>query len=131
MFNRDTRPPITNQIGEATSLKGELHFGGGLGIDGEVVGDVVADPDASSLVVIGEKARVHGKVTAGHVIIKGEVRGPIVSTALLELHAGARVVGDIRYELLEMQRGATIDGALSPLNVAEKPELRLAASSPD
>ena len=42
----------------------------------------------------------------------------------------ARIVGDVRYEVLEMHQGATIDGELKPLRADEKPGLKLAASNP-
>jgi cytoskeletal protein CcmA (bactofilin family) len=129
IFQRKAQPPIRTLIGEGTVLRGELRFDGGLRIDGEVFGDVVAQGAARSLVVISEKARVHGKVTAGHVIINGEVRGPIVSNEMLELQPHASVTGDVRYEVLEMHPGAVIDGELKPLKSGEKPALKLAASN--
>jgi len=48
---------------------------------------------------------------------------------LLELQPKARVTGDIRYETLEMHPGATVEGELKPLKMAEKPALKLAASN--
>ena len=72
---------------------------------------------------------VHGKVKAGHVIINGLVVGPVESTELLELQPKARIVGDVRYESLEMHQGATIDGELRPLKSEDKPALKLAASN--
>ena len=113
---------------EGTVVTGELRFDQGLRIDGEVVGDVVAS-DPGSLLVISENARVQGKVMAGHVIINGQVQGPVVATTLLELQPKARIVGDVHYEALEMHQGATIDGELRPLGAAEKPGLKLAASN--
>jgi cytoskeletal protein CcmA (bactofilin family) len=53
-------------------------------------------------------------VKAGHVIINGEVKGPVHSTDLLEVQPKARITGDVRYELLEMHQGALIDGELRP-----------------
>jgi cytoskeletal protein CcmA (bactofilin family) len=129
MFNRKAQPPIRTLIGEGTVLRGELRFDEGLRIDGEVFGDVVASAGGRSLVVISEKARVHGKVTAGHVIINGEVHGPVNSSEMLELQPRASVVGDVRYEVLEMHPGATIDGELKALKGGEKPALKLAASN--
>jgi hypothetical protein len=69
-----------------------------------VHGDVLATTDGRSLLVISEKARVHGKVKAGHVIINGEVQGPVHSDELLELQPKARVTGDVRYERLKCTR---------------------------
>ena len=127
-FSKRKAPPIRSLVGEGTVLHGNLGFADGLRIDGEVHGDVVATT-ATSLLVISEKARVHGEVKAGHVIINGEVKGPVHSIDLLEVQPKARITGDVRYELLEMHQGALIDGELRPLKAGEKPALVLAASN--
>lgn len=129
MFGKQKQPPIRTLIGEGTVITGELRFDDGLRIDGEVVGDVVAAGEGYSILVISEKARVTGKVIAGHVIVNGTVVGPIHSNALLELQPKAQITGDVRYEVLEMHQGATIDGELRPLKAEEKPSLKLAASN--
>jgi cytoskeletal protein CcmA (bactofilin family) len=123
------QPPIRTLVGEGTVVTGEVRFNDGIRIDGEVRGDVIATGADHNLVVISEKARVHGKVRAGHVIINGEVNGPVHSDELLELQPNARINGDVRYEKLEMHQGATISGELRPLDAAERPALKLAASS--
>ena len=129
MFSKKKQPPIRTLIGEGTQIQGELRFTDGLRIDGEVIGDVIAVGDSPSILVISEKARVTGRVRGGHVIINGQVNGPIQSDELLELQPQARIVGDVRYEVLEMHQGATIDGELRPLKAEEKPSLKLAASN--
>ena len=129
MFSKKKQPPIRTLVGEGTQIQGELRFSEGLSIDGEVVGDVIAVGEAPSILVISEKARVMGRVRGGHVIINGQVDGPIQSDELLELQPQARIVGDVRYEVLEMHQGATIDGELRPLKAEEKPSLKLAASN--
>lgn len=131
MFNRKKQPPIRTLIGEGTTIRGEVVFTEGLRIDGEVVGDVFGAGEGPSILVVSEKARITGKVKAGHVIVNGEVNGPVESTDLLELQPRARITGDVRYEVLEMHQGATIDGELRPLKAEEKPSsaLKLAASN--
>lgn len=129
LFNRQKAPPIRSLIGEGTTIHGELRFAEGLRIDGEVFGDVLATGEQHSILVISEKARVHGKVKAAHVIINGEVFGPVTSDRLLELQPKARVTGDIRYEILEMHQGALIDGEIRPLKSADVTPLKLAASN--
>lgn len=128
-FSKKKQPPIRSLVGEGTRLQGELRFTDGLRIDGEVYGDILANPDRPSIVFISENARVHGKVKAGHVIINGEVTGPVWSDELLELQPKARVCGDVRYELLEMHPGAVVEGDLRPLKASDKPALKLAASN--
>lgn len=130
MFGWKKTPPIRTLIGEGTVIVGEIRFADGLRIDGEVQGNVTCVGEESrSLLVISEKARVHGKVRAGHVIINGCVEGPVVAEDLLELQPKARIIGDVRYEALEMHQGATIDGGLHSLKSEDKPNLKLAATS--
>ncbi len=129
MFGKQKQPPIRTLIGEGTVISGELRFADGLRIDGEVVDDAIAAGEGYSILVISEKARVTGKVIAGHVIVNGTVVGPIHSTALLELQPRAQITGDVRYEVLEMHQGATIDGELRPIKADEKPSLKLAAAN--
>lgn len=128
MLFKKKPPAIRSLVGEGTVLHGNIGFADGLRIDGEVHGNVVATTPGS-LLVVSENARVHGEVKAGHVIINGEIKGPVHSSELLELQPKARITGNVRYELLEMHQGALIDGELRPLKAAEKPALKLAASN--
>ena len=129
LLNKKRPPPIRSLVGEGTVVQGNLRFAEGLRIDGEVQGDVVAVGDGRSLLVISENARVLGKVKAGHVIISGEVRGPVHAEELLELQPKARIVGDVHYEIIEVHQGARVEGLLMPLKNSEKPTLKLAASN--
>ena len=63
-------------------------------------------------------------------VINGSVDGPVIADDLLELQPKARIVGDVKYEALEMHQGATIDGELRALKSDAKPGLKLAASAP-
>ena len=126
------QPPIRSLIGEGTVLHGEVRFEEGLRIDGEVHGDVVAVGERRNLLVVSEKARVHGKVKGSHVIINGTVVGPVECDDLLELQPKARITGDVRYGTIEMHQGANIDGelrAIKTVNDEDRPALKLAASS--
>src|ERR1700704_2678878 len=105
MFGKKTQPPpIRTLVGEGTVIQGELRFIEGLRIDGEIEGNVTAIGDGPSILVISEKARVTGKVSGGHVIINGTVNGPVQATQLLELQPKAVIVGEVRYEVLEMHQ---------------------------
>lgn len=127
--SRHRQPPIRSLIGEGTVVRGPVHFVEGLRIDGEVQGDVIGAAAAASMLVISEKAKVTGRVKAGHVIINGQVLGPVESDVLLEVQPSARIHGEVRYEMLEMNPGAIIDGELRPMKAAERPALKLAASN--
>ncbi len=122
-------PPIRSLVGEGMVVQGDIRFSEGLRNDGEVFGDVLAQGEARSILVISDNARVHGKVLASHVIINGEVKGPVHASELLELQPKARVEGDVRYDILEMHPGALLEGELKSLKSADKPTLKLAASN--
>lgn len=131
---RRKAPPIRSLVGEGMVVQGHLQFSDGLRVDGEVRGDITAHGEGASLLVIGEKGRVHGKVSAAHVIVSGHVRGPVHSTELLELQPQAMVTGEVRYQVLEMHPGAAVQGELRPLRggvtaAGDKPPLTLAASN--
>jgi cytoskeletal protein CcmA (bactofilin family) len=128
-WNRKKQPPIRSLIGEGIVLKGTVEFSDGMRIDGEVVGDLMSRRETPSMLVVGAKGRVFGRIEADHVIVVGEVIGPVMCTGLLELQPSARIQGDISYQLLEMHPGAVVDGELKPLKSGEKPALMLAASN--
>jgi cytoskeletal protein CcmA (bactofilin family) len=56
MFSRKTKSTIDSLIGAATNIAGNVHFKGGLRIDGCVKGDVIADEDEISMLVISKYA---------------------------------------------------------------------------
>ena len=115
-------------IGQGTTITGDLQFRGGLRIDGQVSGRVIAEPGEPSILVLSENARIVGEVRAAHLVINGSVEGPIRADELVELQPKARVRGDVHYKTIEMHNGAVVDGALAHID-DEKPGLKLAASS--
>jgi cytoskeletal protein CcmA (bactofilin family) len=128
-WGRHRPPALRSLVGEGTVIQGGLSFSDGLRVDGEVHGDVLAEEGRPSLLVVSHKARIHGRIRASYVIVGGEIHGPIHCSSMLELQPGARIVGDVRYERLEMHAGAQVAGELRPLQQPERPSLKLAASN--
>jgi cytoskeletal protein CcmA (bactofilin family) len=115
MWQRKKRSPlkrIDSLIGAGTVVHGDVTFTGGLRIDGEVRGNVIAADGEPGTLVVGEQARIDGEVRVSHVVINGSVNGPVAAGDHLELQAKARVVGDVSYRTLEMHVGAVIQGRL-------------------
>ncbi|MFA9275260.1 MAG: polymer-forming cytoskeletal protein [Candidatus Aquirickettsiella gammari] len=128
MFNRKNKSTIDSLIGSSTSIEGNVHFKGGLRIDGHVKGNVIAESGTASILVISEQAVIDGEVRAGHVVVNGVINGPVFSTELIELQSKARISGDVVYKALEMMNGALVSGKLAHDQNAE-PVLKLAASN--
>lgn len=128
MLGRKAKSTIDSLIGMSTNIEGNVHFKGGLRIDGYVKGNVIADPEIASMLVISEHAKVEGEVRAAHLVVNGEINGVVFSTELLELESKARITGDVNYKALEMQGGALVSGKLTHVQT-EEPVLKLALSN--
>jgi len=103
---------IDTLIGAGTRFDGDLVFAGGLRIDGDVRGNVLAAPGAASVLVIGATGRVRGDLRAARMVVSGEVAGSIDAAGLLEVLPGARITGELRYGALEVHPGAVLQVAL-------------------
>jgi cytoskeletal protein CcmA (bactofilin family) len=134
MFEKKKQPPIKSLIALGSHIEGHIKFTDGLRIDGEVTGDIRANTDHPSILVISESANVNGHIHADHVIINGRVNGPVHAKMMLELQPKAQIVGDVYYKALEMHQGAMITGLLQPTLLQEidsdaKTTLKLAANN--
>ncbi len=122
MFSsRHSKPQnrIDSLVGAGTRIEGDVHFAGGLRVDGEIKGNIIADPSKPSTLVLSEQARVDGEIKVTHLVVNGTIVGPVTASAYLELQSKAKVVGDVHYKSLEIQLGAIVEGRLIHLAEAE------------
>ena len=113
MFGRNAKSEIDSLIGIAARIEGDLCFSGGLRIDGEVHGNVIAAEGADSMLIVSEHARIEGEVRCASLVVNGFIAGSVHSTELLELQPKGRIHGDVHYKLLEMHGGALVTGKLT------------------
>ncbi|MDH4215461.1 MAG: polymer-forming cytoskeletal protein [Gallionella sp.] len=115
MFGKTHSKPqtqIDSLIGANASIGGDINFSGGLRIDGQVNGNVVATPGKPSTLVLSEHARVNGEVSVTHLVSNGTINGPVSASEYMELQGKARVTGDVHYKNMQIQLGAIIEGRL-------------------
>lgn len=104
---------VETLIGGHATIRGDLHFSGGLYIEGAVHGAVVADESsANAVVTIADRGNVHGEVRAPHVVVNGQLHGDVYASERIELGPQARVQGNVHYKVIEMAAGAMITGRL-------------------
>jgi cytoskeletal protein CcmA (bactofilin family) len=127
MFARSPQDPMNTLIGASTRVEGHVLFKGGLRIDGTVHGNVIADAELHSYLVLGAAGCVEGEVHCDHIVVNGEIRGAVYSSELLEIQPNGRIIGDVFYNVLEVHGGALVCGHLSQQGGADK-VLHLAAS---
>ncbi|WP_028454465.1 bactofilin family protein [Chitinilyticum litopenaei] len=128
--NKKGSTKIDSLIGQGTTLTGNIAFSGGLRIDGRVEGDVLAADRKNGTLVISEKAVITGAVQCSHLILNGEINGPIEVSKYVELQPKARVNGDLSYQTLEMHAGAVIQGRLVHLANGQRVEVDPASIEP-
>ncbi len=103
---------IETLIGAGTVIEGDVNFSAGMRIDGQVNGNVIATPGKPSTLVLSEQGCVKGEVNVTHLVVNGSIFGAVTASEYLELHAKARVTGDVNYKILEIQVGAILEGRL-------------------
>ncbi len=99
-------------VGRRTEVHGKVLVQESIRIDGRVVGDVEAAPGQSVTVVVSASGEIQGDVCAHRVVIAGKVSGQIHAPERVELHAGCRVQGDIKYGSIAIEHGARVLGLL-------------------
>lgn len=110
--SRTANAKVETLIGHETEITGNVHFKGGLHIDGVVKGNVTADSDSDSVAIVSEQGRIEGELHVPHILINGRVAGDVHAAERLDLAANARVEGDVYYRTIEMAGGAEINGKL-------------------
>jgi cytoskeletal protein CcmA (bactofilin family) len=103
---------IDTLVGADTRIEGDMHFSGGLRVDGAIRGNVTEPADTPSTLILSEYGKIEGAVTAAKIVLNGKVVGPVKSNQFIELQTKARITGDLYYKSLEMHTGAVIEGKL-------------------
>jgi cytoskeletal protein CcmA (bactofilin family) len=127
MFGRNAKSEIDSLIGISARIEGDLCFTGGMRIDGEVHGNVIAADGPDNVLIVSEHARIEGEVRCANLVVNGYIAGPVYASELLELQPKGRIVGNVHYKLLEMHGGAAVTGTLTHQETGE-PVFHLAVS---
>ena len=106
-------------LDHALEITGAVHFGGTLDIEGTVNGDISAEAGAEAILRLRDRGLVQGKIEAPKLIINGRVEGDIFCSEHLELAENAIVNGNVHYAIIEMVKGAQVNGNLVHINPAE------------
>jgi cytoskeletal protein CcmA (bactofilin family) len=116
MFTKQHSKPqnrIDTLIGAGTRIEGNIRFSGGLRVDGEIIGNIIAEPGQPSTLVLSEHAKVTGEIDVTHLVVNGAVNGPVRATDYLELLSKAKITGDVEYGTMETHLGALLSGKLT------------------
>ncbi len=97
---------INTLLGRGSAFDGKLTFEGTVRIDGKLSGEIFSN----DVLVIGEGAEVSAEIDVGVLIVEGNVTGNIRAKRGVELHAPARVRGNIETPSLFIDKGVMFEG---------------------
>jgi cytoskeletal protein CcmA (bactofilin family) len=133
MFNKKKPQPGIEQTKLATliaqdiMITGDLEYAGGVRLDGRVVGNVVVKPGTKTLLVLSERCVIEGNVHGYDIVVNGRIQGDVIADHFVELQSNAHVVGNIYYQQLQMDAGASVDGKLTKRDPSDVPGRMLEA----
>lgn len=106
---------MPSMLGPDLTYEGSVSGEGELHVDGMVRGDIQV-----ARLVVGETARIEGKIRCGQVEVRGRVTGDIEAKSV-KLFETAHVEGDITHEQLSIEVGAFFQGRCQQFVRASEP----------
>lgn len=100
---------VTTLISRETIITGDIQFTGSVHIEGVVKGNITTD---EGLLTVASSGSIEGDVRAQRVVIDGHVHGNVLAEVHLELASRSVINGNVYYCLIEMVKGAQVNGSL-------------------
>ena len=100
---------IANRINKGTSFIGDIKSDSDIRIDGEVRGNIYC----LAKVVIGEEGDCKGDIVCAGLTVAGKIIGTLEVNGVFALKKTAFFEGDVHYEKLIVEEGATVSGSLT------------------
>ena len=85
-----------------------------------IYGDIDGNIEASGNIIIGEKARIRGNISAKSATVSGIVLGDITAPEGIKLQATSTVIGDIATKRLIVSAGVILHGHCIALSDTEE-----------
>lgn len=103
---KDPSAELNAFLGRGCEYEGKLTFEGTVRIDGRFTGEIFSN----DVLIIGQGAEVHAEIDVAVVIVSGNVVGNITARNRVELHAPARLVGNLVTPVLTVDEGVFFEG---------------------
>ena len=103
----------TTSIVENCTIDGDITFDKTIEIHGKITGTVkIAENCTTAMLVIKKNGIVEGDVYGDEVVIEGEVIGNVTGKKKITIKSSSFVSGNVYYDILDMNGGATVNGNL-------------------
>ncbi|MDE5897827.1 MAG: polymer-forming cytoskeletal protein [Treponemataceae bacterium] len=97
---------INTLVGNGSFVKGDMKVNGFIRIDGDIDGNLETD----GAVILSERARIRGNITAKSAIIGGIVFGDISAADGVKLLSSSAVIGNIMTRHVQMEERVVFHG---------------------
>ena len=118
MKRKDATDHISTLLGVGTSIEGALVFNDTIRLDGKVTGKIFSE---KGTLIVGERAIIEAEIQVGTAVINGTVNGQIQATERIDVHAPAKITGDIQAPVVSIETGVGFNGRCTMTTPAEKP----------
>ncbi|MFA6034479.1 MAG: polymer-forming cytoskeletal protein [Myxococcota bacterium] len=115
---REPSSNINALLGKGSEFEGKLTFEGTVRIDGRFSGEIFSE----ETLVIGEGARIKAEINVGSLVLYGEVVGNVRAITSVDMHAPARLIGNITTPALTIENGVIFEGACKMENTETRGE---------
>ncbi|MBT8580173.1 polymer-forming cytoskeletal protein [Polynucleobacter paneuropaeus] len=99
-------------IGSATEFHGSLIVSESVRVDGKIFGNIEERAGQRITIAIGKGGEVYGDIFAFRILVAGMVNGNTYAHERVELHTTANVHGDVTYDTIGIEPGATLNGQM-------------------
>jgi cytoskeletal protein CcmA (bactofilin family) len=100
------RTELSAYLDEGTDIDGAYTFSGTAMLNGKFKGAI----RSTDTLIVGDKGVVNADISAGSVLIHGEVVGTVSATERVELRGAARLFGDVEAPILVIEEGVLFEG---------------------
>ena len=97
---------ISAFFGSDVDLEGRMNFRGTVNLEGRFKGEI----SAAGTLIVGDQATVEADIHVSTIVVMGSIVGNIKAEKKIELHAPAKVSGDIQAPVIEIHPGAALRG---------------------
>ena len=118
MKRKDGTDHISTLLGVGTAIEGTLAFNDTIRLDGKVTGKIFSE---KGTLIVGERAIIEAEIQVGTAVINGTVNGQIQATDRIDVHAPAKITGDIQAPIVSIETGVGFNGKCTMTKPAVKP----------
>ena len=101
-----SKDQINGLLDKGCSFEGKIVFDGTVQINGDFTGEISSD----GTLVVGQDARLSGKVFVDTLICYGTIEGKIDAKSRVEIHVPSVVTADVSTKNLSIEEGALFQG---------------------